>query len=443
MRRTIFVFTLFLFCAATTLAGDADAIARGKKALEGRAFTPAHWTTEAYDNAWKQWTPKLDEKPADYDKAFATYYGLHPAPYKNGRYPMGLREGPQGKGVVLDCMACHGGSVLGTSYLGLGNASLELQALLEDMTAATTGKPSPQPYKVTNVRGTNEAFAMTEALLAFRNPDLSLREKPFPVELRDQVCEDVPAWWVLKKKKNMYHTASTDARSVRALMQFMLDPGNSRKALDNEEAVFKDIQAYLLSLTPPKFPDRVDDKLVATGKELFADNCARCHGTYGKNSTYPNKIVKLAEIGTDPLRVNGLSDYYYEFYNQSWFAKEKPAGVKATKNDGYLAPPLDGVWATAPYFHNGSAPTLYDVLNSKSRPKIFTRSFATDEAAYDKVKLGWKVTVLKAAPKNLPPVEMRKIYDTTQPGRRNSGHEFGDDFTEGERRAVLEYLKTL
>ena len=51
-------------------------------------------------------------------------------------------------------------------------------------------------------------------------------------------------------------------------------------------------------------------------------------------------------------------------------------------------PPLDGIWATAPYLHNGSVPTLYDMLNSKPCPKIFTRSFKTGEEDYDKTKVG-------------------------------------------------------
>ena len=109
-----------------------------------------------------------------------------------------------------------------------------------------------------------------------------------------------------------------------------------------------------------------------------------------------------------------------------------------------MAPPLDGIWATAPYLHNGSVPTLYEVLNSKSRPKLFTRSFKTDEADYDKVKIGWKVTVLeKPTDPKLPAIERRKVYDTTQPGRSNVGHTYGDELSEEERGAVVEYLKTL
>jgi hypothetical protein len=83
-------------------------------------------------------------------------------------------------------------------------------------------------------------------------------------------------------------------------------------------------------------------------------------------------------------------------------------------------------------------------LNSKARPKIFTRSYRTGVEDYDTAKLGWKITVLdKPADPRLPSFERRKIYDATQPGRANTGHTYGDKFTDDERTAVIEYLKTL
>src|SRR5207253_1499198 len=81
-------------------------------------------------------------------------------------------------------------------------------------------------------------------------------------------------------------------------------------------------------------------------------------------------------------------------------------------------------------------------LNSGARPHYFTRSYGTEKEDYDPVHLGWKVKVLRH-PSKLPPNERRRIYDTTLPGRSNSGHAFGDKFTEEERMAVIEYLKTL
>ena len=63
---------------------------------------------------------------------------------------------------------------------------------------------------------------------------------------------------------------------------------------------------------------------------------------------------------------------------------------------------------------------------------------------YDRDRVGWKVTELAAPPgPDVPPFERRKVYDTTRSGRSNAGHTFGDDLTDAERRAVIEYLKTL
>jgi mono/diheme cytochrome c family protein len=365
---------------------------------------------------------------------------------------MGLRESDLvlgvGKGISFDCLLCHGGSIAGHSYVGLGNSSLEIQALFEDLAAADGRKPAT-PFVFGNVRGTSEAGAMSVFLLSYREPDLRLRFTPLALDLHDDLCEDPPAWWVLHKKKTMYHTGGADARSVRSLMQFMMSPLNGPSVFAREEETFRDVQAYLLSLRPPKYPLPVDRALAARGERLFLDNCARCHGTYGEEWTYPNRVVPLDEIGTDRRRYEGITRKFGAYYDRSWFGHENDgwfgADYRARPTAGYQAPPLDGVWATAPYFHNGSAPTVYDVLNSKSRPRVFTRSYRTDLEAYDARKLGWKVEVLPAAPDpaGVSPVEVRKVYDTTRPGRGNGGHTYGDRLSEEERGAVIEYLKTL
>jgi mono/diheme cytochrome c family protein len=307
--------------------------------------------------------------------------------------------------------------------------------------SAADGRPRKPPLHFSNVRGTSEAGSFAVFLLGLREPDLSLRASRLDLDLNDDLCEDPPAWWLLKKKKTMYHTGGGDTRSVRSLMQFMLTPLNLPPAFDKAEADFADIREYLLTLQPPKYLLPVDKKLAAAGEELFRANCSRCHGTYGEKWTYPNRVVPLDEIGTDRRRYDGITKKFGDYYNKSWFAKD----YKAIESDGYQAPPLDGIWATAPYFHNGSAPTVYHVLNSKARPKRFTRSYKTDLDAYDAKKLGWKVKVLEEMPDpaGMSPWEFRKIYDTTQPGRGNGGHTFGDRLNEEERMAVIEYLKTL
>jgi mono/diheme cytochrome c family protein len=434
-------------------AGDANvsrtdlppAAERGRTALLSRAYLPPTMTLRAYETVWRQWGLKEKPADADYDRLFRGRYGLHAAPYPNGRYPMGLREADMpfplpGKGLTQDCLVCHGGSIAGQSYIGLGNASLDYQAFYEEM-AVADGRPGRTPMRFSNVRGTTEAGGFAVYLLGLREPDLALRYPRLDLDLSEDLCEDPPAWWLLKKKKTMYHTGGADTRSVRSIMQFMMSPLNLPSAFEKAEPDFADIREFLLTLQPPKYPLPIDTKLAAAGEELFRANCSRCHGTYGAQWTYPNKVVPLDEIGTDRRRYEGITKKFSDYYNKSWFAKD----YKAIATDGYQAPPLDGIWATAPYFHNGSVPTVYHVLNSKARPQLYTRSFRTDLDAYDAQKLGWKVIELGKRPdrSRMTSMEFRKIYDTTQSGRGNGGHTFGDRLSEDERMAVIEYLKTL
>jgi hypothetical protein len=437
---------LALLLAWTTVSpapAAESAAERGKKALLGKIYSPPTMAMAAYDNAWRHWGLDSKPAPADYDRLFRERYGLHPAPYPNDNLPMGLRLGHLllgGKGLTNDCLICHGGSIFGKSYVGLGNSSLDFQTFYEEMNASFPRRAKP-PFHFANVRGTNEAGGMAVYLLGFREPNLSLRLVRRDLDLQDDLCEDVPPWWHMKKKKTMYYTGGADTRSVRSLMQFMMSPLNLGSAIQKAEADFKDIRAYLLTIQPPKYPLPIDVKLAGKGETVFKHTCARCHGTYGVKWTYPNKIVPIDEIGTDRRRFDGITRKFGEYYNKSWFAGD----YKALESDGYQAPPLDGIWATAPYLHNGSVPTVYNLLNSKSRPRIFTRSYRTDQDAYDAKYLGWKVQVLDLAPdpKKTPGNELRKIYDTTLPGRGNAGHTYGDKLNEDERMAVIEYLKTL
>ena len=121
------------------------------------------------------------------------------------------------------------------------------------------------------------------------------------------------------------------------------------------------------------------------------------------------------------------------WFNQSWFTSgDHPARLEPF--EGYIAPPLDGIWITAPFLHNGSVPTLEALLNSDLRPKYWSRDF--DKPEYDYEKLGWKYT------KEENPGG-KHIYNTDVPGYGNYGHTFGDKLTEKDRKAVIEYMKTL
>src|SRR3954465_482012 len=107
MRRST-ILALIGLAGASFAAGVSDAVERGRKHLLGDNYIPAIWSRDAYDNAWKRWEG-MTGKPADYSASFRETNGLPPAPYPNNGLPMGLREGPRllGKGVGIDCLACH------------------------------------------------------------------------------------------------------------------------------------------------------------------------------------------------------------------------------------------------------------------------------------------------------------------------------------------------
>lgn len=108
-------------------------------------------------------------------------------------------------------------------------------------------------------------------------------------------------------------------------------------------------------------------------------------------------------------------------------------------NFAYKARPLDGIWATAPYLHNGSVPTLYDLLlPADKRPK----SFAMGTREYDPIKVGYRSDI--QAPGNSFVYRTQGDDGQLLPANGNQGHDYGAaKLSEADRLALLEYLKTL
>jgi len=362
------------------------------------------------------------------------------------------------KVVAPTCLTCHAEKLNGQLIVGLGNTTTDYTReqsgtfrASDIMLQVGYGKNSAEwaayyplsrgfkavgPYIRTAARGANPADKIFAALAAHRKADdLSWLDEPQFAVPAEVVPTDVPAWWLLKKKNALYYNAlgrGDFARlSAASGMLTMTDSTEARRV----DAHMVDVIAWIRTLEPPRYPFPIDTELAARGQVIFEDHCSECHGTYGNTPTYPNRVVELATIGTDPLLAEVYQKYpeYHTWYNSSWYAQE-PHKAEMIPTNGYIAPPLDGVWATAPYLHNGSVPTIEDLLNSPQRPAYWRRSF--DSSDYDPAKLGWRYTVETAQKK-------KETWDTTLPGYGNGGHTFGDRLSADERRAVLEYLKTL
>jgi hypothetical protein len=217
------------------------------------------------------------------------------------------------------------------------------------------------------------------------------------------------------------------------------------------DELFVHMQAFIRTVTAPVYTRSIDAALAADGKELFAERCAGCHGTYAddpladQDDTYPNLLIPLDVVGTDPAVANMGVIHTPElvgWYNDSFYGEITQA-VPDDPFPGYMPPPLDGIWATAPYFHNGSVPSIELVLNSKARPKVWKR-VDLDDTHYDEDALGWPWEQPPyASQADAPEAERKLIYDTSYWSQSNQGHTFGDDLTDGQRSAVIEYLKTL
>jgi mono/diheme cytochrome c family protein len=362
------------------------------------------------------------------------------------------------KVVAPTCLACHAEKLNGRLIVGLGNNTVDLTRDQSATFRASDiamqiryGKNAPEwtayhplsrgykavgPYIRTAVRGPNSADKIFAALAAHRKADdLTWLDEPQFEVPKEVAPTDVPAWWLLKKKNALYYNALGRGDFARlASASGMLTMTDSAEARHIDERMV-DVIAWIRTLQPPPYPFPIDTELAERGQVIFEKNCSKCHGTYGETPTYPNRVVELATIGTDPLLAQTYLKYpeYHTWYNNSWYA-QGPHKAELLPTDGYIAPPLDGVWATAPYLHNGSVPTIEDLLNSPQRPAFWKRSY--DNADYDPAKLGWRYTT-ETAQKD------KETYDTTLPGYSNGGHTFGDKLSAEERKAVVEYLKTL
>lgn len=364
------------------------------------------------------------------------------------------------KVVAQNCLTCHATKIDDKIILGLGN---NLNNSSEDLTGSLNnaefaikiqygginsnewkayesfGKAARAiaPAVVTNTIGANPADKIFAVLAGYRDGNdlrwLDKSQSPLP---NDVIPTDVPAWWLMKKKHVLYYNGLGQGDFARLMMASSLltmkDSSDARR-IDKR---FADVVAYINTLNAPKYPYATKATLVAQGKTVFEKKCAQCHGTYNTTPTYPNLLIDYKSVGTDPQLAQLYENfpYYHTWYNNSWFAKG-PHAAHLLPQKGYIAPPLDGIWATAPYFHNGSVPSLEDVLNSAQRPKIWQRNSDANND-FDEAKVGWRYEV----------VDTKKdifTYDTNQKGYGNQGHTYGDNLTPDERKAVVEYLKTL
>jgi mono/diheme cytochrome c family protein len=285
-------------------------------------------------------------------------------------------------------------------------------------------------------RGVTNAVIFAPVFAGLRDAELGKQYNEHPEMLLHHDMNP-PPWWNFKKKTRIYCDAFAP-KTPRQLMPFAMSPMFSDEKFRSFEPNFVHIYQYIEELEAPKYPYAIDNQLAARGRELFERTCSECHGTYGPDGEFPNVTVPIADIGTDPVRHQAIYRERREAGNKGWlqYYGEHPLDVES---EGYLAQPLDGVWASGPYFHTASVPTLWAVMNPSKRPVVWKRT----ENGYDRAKVGLEVETFDAVPEGLSSRQRRMYYDTTHVGNSAVGHTFPDKLNDEEKTAVIEYLKTL
>jgi cytochrome c peroxidase len=186
---------------------------------------------------------------------------------------------------------------------------------------------------------------------------------------------------------------------------------------------------YLGEKQAPKYPFPIKEDLGKSGKAVFDANCATCHASERTGTRVP-----VEEVGTDRERLKSWSKKAAIESNKVVrnFGIERK-GLVENEPSGYIAAFLDGIWLRAPYLHNGSVPTLRDLLKPVAeRPKVFYRGYDV----YDSVNVGFVTEGPEAQ-------RIGTKYDVSERSSGNQGHEYGVNLSAAEKDALIEYLKTL
>ena len=192
-------------------------------------------------------------------------------------------------------------------------------------------------------------------------------------------------------------------------------------------ASFKRVTDFLLGLQPPPYPFPIQKDAAGRGKKSFDQECARCHAFGGANT---GQVEPIETVGTDRHRLDSFTAELVEKFHSI----NKPPFVfdAYRKTNGYANVPIDGIWARAPYLHNGAIPNLWALLQTEAaRPQSFYRGYDV----YDPKNVGFISDGAEA---------QRAAFkvDTSVPGNGNQGHLYGTSLKDAEKWDLIEYLKT-
>ncbi|MGE0594533.1 MAG: cytochrome c [Vicinamibacterales bacterium] len=383
--------------------------------------------------------------------------------------------------VGLNCAVCHTGTVRETPdappeiVLGMPANRLDLQAFVRFVLECSLDNRVTAEAVIGRLPEENGPSRFERLLLRFgfigrlKSTTLNLRNRIAPVILGDDVpawgrgrvdtfnpyksvqfnwdlaalppdeligASDYPSIWNQQPREGMHlhwdgDNDSVDERNLSAA----LGAGVTPVTVDHDN--LRRVRDWIWTLPAPRYPYGVDQALAARGEPLYQQLCANCHADHRfrdgvVSGARVGQVEAIETIGTDPYRLNSYTPAFAA--NQYALYPDSPYRFSHfRKTNGYANHPLDGIWLRAPYLHNGSVPTMRDLLEPpESRPTTFYRGYDV----YDQVNLGF-VSDVPAADG-----QVFTLYDTRVPGNANTGHEYGTTLPDDDKRAIVEYLKT-
>ena len=371
---------------------------------------------------------------------------------------------------TVNCLVCHTAEIDGVAYFGAGTKLFDDVWLGEALKRITDdpwlGRLSRNPIdsalaadanRILNGHHHDKIDSLTRArstAFAASHVELYMRPHDGAMPRADEVgrgdVKTPPLWHTAAKMPVRRWYTDGSFRGPIPLMASSMELEKDRSFDALIEVVVPKIReefdSVIRHLRPPRYPYPIDEALAARGRELFYSQeigCSRCHGVYDGRGNVQWPGVH-ADVGTDPSRMDLVSDGFIDAFNRSPLAKDG----SLMKSQGYAATPLTGVWANFPYLHNGSVPTLHDLLGPASeRPKIFQ---VTAARRLDRVRMGQplyedpRVGRLGEAELFRRFGDDRNWFNSERPGSANGGHDFSSRIlTDANRHALIEYLKTL
>ena len=332
-----------------------------------------------------------------------------------------------------------------------------LPRVVERMRTLKSGLDAPTPFSNGGPGRTNGVAALKLVLgLLPRNqvapewgftsiPDLASRG------LRSSLLYDgfyAPVPGARFAARSVEDASATQLRELASIVTFFTVPTMGMAPQRAEAAVPRVAEimtGFLAQYRPPRFPGPIAAGRALRGGEIYAARCARCHGATSEGLrdvaivSFPNRLSPQDEIGTSPRRWQAIDAGLVAALQKSVIARY----AAPARTGGYVAPILSGLWASAPYLHNGSVPTLWHLMHPAERPV----RFQVGGHRLDWAKLGIAGEMNGddyLYPEGYVPWSEPELYDTSQPGLENTGHEreFAT-LSEDEKGVLLEYLKAL